>query len=533
MLLNEYYIAREDEQQFQTILATMISVAVALLGAIIVVFYQSCDLNPSDNCLRIRPIVYVALPFGPLVVLAYIGVLSNVASARSFYLRALERQLHEYADGTSMPLGPESPGSMNGRSLPVPMFMHLVHVVTSQRHGFLRYRYLTFLFYMAMAVMFFGVTATSLVLSKSGVLQGVMGLAYGVTTVVFLIVLWSGSVGGRGLWGRLIARLDEARKEPLVAHDPVPVPARLWAYLALPRPAELVAKGVFIPLTVAIAASVLARGHPPGILHVLVFVVAFEYFMYQARYMLNDIRNLDEDARDPLAEGRNRLPQPMSGSMLNVTLGVLLMRVLLWAVVVAWLWRFGLGAPLLISGIIIFLIAGLYEQLRDRVRASTKEGGENILGLGLGKPAIYIVVGFGYALRAVTGIWIGSAGGAGVAILALTVVSMSALGTMFVAMTWVVMGTSFIESLRVLPTEATDGGEQADLPHRCSPGLIDKSHYGPLLAQAGLLANPLKLAESVNGATSDRPFLRDSNRRLNTIWNIALVASAGCCSRST
>jgi hypothetical protein len=182
-----------------------------------------------------------------------------------------------------------------------------------------------------------------------------------------------------------------------------------------------------------------------------------------------------------------------------------------------------LGFPLLAAGIAILGIAGLYEGLRGRVRtdARTNPTGSNILASGFEKSAIYVVVGFGYALRTVAGMWIGGQGAVGVAVLLSTAVSMSAFGTMFVAMTWVIVGTSFVEPLRATPA----------FPTRCCAwSLIDKSHYGPLLASAGLLKAPLTLVARVTGATGERPFLNTQTRKLDATWNKAFLTGAAAAS---
>jgi hypothetical protein len=93
---------------------------------------------------------------------------------------------------------------------------------------------------------------------------------------------------------------------------------------------------------------------------------------------------------------------------------------------------------------------------------------------------------------------------------------MSAFGTMFVVMTWVIVGTSYIEPLPNIPRFPSQ---------RSAESLVNKSHYGPLLSRAGLLEAPLTLEATVAGATTERPFLEAKSSGLDAVWNKAFAIS--------
>src|SRR5207247_1468004 len=101
----------------------------------------------------------------------------------------------------------------------------------------------------------------------------------------------------------------------------------------------------------------------------------------------------------------------------------------------------------------------------------------------LSKSAVYVTVGFGYAIRASFGAWLAGHTLSAAWIGAIALLA-SFLGTMFVTMTWVLEGTAFIPSNEAAPAK------------RYREELRAKPHFGPLMHQAGLLEADAKPAAS-------------------------------------
>ncbi len=509
VLLNDYYIAREEEHAFQTVVTTLMSVAVALIGAIVVFIYNSCDLSRSKDCIHVQPWVYAALPLGPLVILSYLGVVANTATVRSYYMRALERELHELGGRHTTILEPDA------QPLLFPSFVHLIHPIVSQRRGLARYRFLAFTFYVAMGGLFFGLACTSLYLAGNLLWQVGAGLFYLTGTGVYLTVLWSGTVGGRELWWRLLERLPRMWAADL-ATEPVNVRG-LWSYLLLPR-ADAVVKWLFLPLAALLASW--TRQVSLNLGYLALFTIGFEYFVYQNRYVWNDLLDLVADARDPMRDSRNRFPQPVTQFSVVMTLIAAAVRFAGWIAVVRVLWHGPLGPALLWSGVAVLVISVPYEVARRRVAAETTDGA-SLVAATLAKRAVYLLVGLGYALRAAVGLWVGSAGAVGWWPLLAAVLAMRSFGTMFVTMTWVVVGTTFVDATgRVWPS------------HIAAEALVDRGHYGPLLRTSRIIATPLTIAPTVRSSRK-RPPLLARNRwssfwsRWNIVWNRNFITAAG------
>jgi hypothetical protein len=157
----------------------------------------------------------------------------------------------------------------------------------------------------------------------------------------------------------------------------------------------------------------------------------------------------------------------------------------------------------------ILAIMPIYEYLKGRIAAQVSV----FTRLNSTKIALYVVVGWGYAIRVATGLYVGRAGHLGVALLVLCLLLMAAFGSMFVLMTWALEGSSYV----------ADFGEPK---HRVYvTGLVVRGNLGALLAPAGLpLDHAYGSAFLPNDDLGSEPILRNCVRS-NQPWSVAAIAS--------
>lgn len=207
----------------------------------------------------------------------------------------------------------------------------------------------------------------------------------------------------------------------------------LLSYLLLPRPHE-VTKWLFMPIAFTVtawAAGSFARWQD------LIFTwIIFEYLIYQARYQVNDIRGISEEARNPVKLMRRRLPMARNPqTSIVASLIAVIFRVLM-AVLLAYILNL-LTAVMILIGITVAATV-IYEALRA-IRPRKK------LLTSANSVAIWISVGFGYAIRSGAGIWL-----AGHPLLttasALTMLFFAAYGIKVALQSWVLEAAAYCTS---------------------------------------------------------------------------------------
>jgi hypothetical protein len=175
----------------------------------------------------------------------------------------------------------------------------------------------------------------------------------------------------------------------------------LRSYLLLPRPGDLVKAGIF---PCAFVLGVLADGGTSGreVLRAAVIWFALELLIYQARYQWNDIRGFEADQRHPDRAARGRLPGPASRGREHKRASALaaLTRLALVAILALALSSLDLVVPLLVLAVAVFGLAALYEALRTGVTGRSDRVPPPVTA---GILAIWLVIGAGYAIRALAG----------------------------------------------------------------------------------------------------------------------------------
>lgn len=508
VLLLDYEMAREDERVNFNTQATMLSVAVALLAGIAALVSSTCQfqgidphLARTEDCTPVPPFVLAATPLVPLALFAFITMAGATATIRSYYTRALERELQANA-----PTFPEY-------GLPASSLVTLTSQLTSFRRGRIAYRLLATLV-LGCQVVLFGGFATYVVYLLDGGYAVAAGCFYGGCTAFIAREALSTSVGGRSLFQGLVAR-HMASRDPY-SLPPLPDPIRtdrsMSGYLLLPRPQDLV-KWLFVPATYGL--GLLATGRPSGegALRALVVFLVLEYLIYQARYQWNDIRGFYSDQSHEAAEDRRRLPGPveLAPQRFSVSFTVAGLRLVAALGVVLLLPGLHLGGTVLTLVLAVFGVAVLYEILRELESWSfaLQDTARRRLVVRL----LWLVVGTGYAIRGLTGLSLAVDLADHRPLTATTALTLAAFGVSFVAVTWSLEATVFAEvgadgKVR-WPEEDLPGRQHVlDLhtwlpPRASSDDVVEKGldHWRPLTERIRLSA-PHAVATVVAGAAA-------------------------------
>jgi hypothetical protein len=310
---------------------------------------------------------------------------------------------------------------------------------------------------------------------------------------------------------------EDVLEKPLPVVGERRVAGALVRYLFLPRVAE-VGKWVFLPSGIVVGALSTSDRMTWSSWDVVLFFVAFEFLLYQARYMWNDLRDFERDLLHPGASIRRRIPGPLSASReraAQVTAG-LVARIAI-ASAIFFILPDRLGTALACSGAAIFLLGFVYEYIKDRTRESDAlflgrpraEALTGITRLTPSKLALCLWVGTGYSLRIATGVWVG-AGGDPTLIGILVVAALGFFfGVMFVTMTWALEGTGYLA--------------------RCSyddlaVSLCSKGYLAPFLRQSGALART-NMAELPDPSVARQGILFRTGAAGSAIWRWSFLAS--------
>jgi hypothetical protein len=535
-LVTDYTVLREDRQSMDQVVAALISVAVALIGGLGAFLARTCKGTSLSCSPQIWPPIYGILPLVPLAVLAQFGSLANVHTIRSYYTRAVEEQLQMLASSPEIRYRDSAP-------IRLPNFSQLVDRMVSQRRGrgFLRYQFLVLVMYLTIGVLFIGVTIWCLFLTRPLWFRIAMGLFYALSLAVLIRVLWAGTVGGHALWKDLTRHYSgqSTEEQELRRHRQG---RSLSSYLLLPRPGELLVKGGIIPLAWALSSLATGEFRIKHVWQVILLTLIFEVVFYQARYVINDLHGLRIDSRYSKFKKQIRFPQPARRIDVQISILTVAGRVILAILLAASLLDPRLQQAIVVAGGAVFLHSAAYELLRHKV--SPNKPGHDLLRMTIGRMSILTLVGVGYAIRACLGLFLGDDGNTDWLLLGYAALMMTALGSMFVAMTWAIDGITQVvphdarDATRLLAmslgsSERPSSFSERPLTHRYRKSLEEMSHIAPLLQQAELLdkrSGVIRATSAPAPANNEDDLLR-TRRSLEQIsgltwWNTMLVIAA-------
>jgi hypothetical protein len=409
ILTSDYEATRDDQRQAYTRQAAVLSAGIAVFAA----FYYLTAENRSY--LLERPLLAFALPLAPfLIAQTYIWYEIDTV-LRGYYVRALERAIQERI---SVP-------STLGTGVNFPSIGYLSYIVAAPRHYGWQVFVLNTFGWVAVVVLFGG-SAVLALLS----LPNIVDRIYAIAVYAFMAVLLIG-VARQTLFRRarkyfvgVFARYPSVFEEPIDRQVNTPAEgllANAVRYLLMPRLAELVKWGTFLASWALslIAYAIASNGTVPFAFSALVaalYLLIFEYLMYQARYQWNDIRGVEQERMHVSREGRKRLPDGYE----RLSFAVMVVRILTACYLVDLICRAGVeiagstplvvppevALPIIYSVIALpFIIAIPYELLREVSDRSLATGRSVAAPV---RYAIYLLVGLGFAIRVVIGVEIGT-----------------------------------------------------------------------------------------------------------------------------
>jgi 4-hydroxybenzoate polyprenyltransferase len=429
VLMQDYSMAREDDRTFFNIQAAITGVAVALLALIAALVSDTCKLNRYAGCTEPPEIFLAGAPAIPLGVLALLQTFGASSAVRTYYMRALEKEIREYS---KTPLAQLAPVANIGPA----SYAGILAEVTTLRRGRGGYRFLAVLI-MLIAFFTFGGLTVYIALNLSSAYRIGMFIGYGIAFAILFANVASVTLGARQTFIRIAkqysARQNTSMFEVAAAGSGSGSAGErsLASYLIFPRPEDWV-KWIFIPFAFVLVSWGRGGGYNWGAM--LTALLITEYLVYSARYQWNDIRGLKDDLHHPQSTARSRLPgnEPprharfVVGSSLSVAflrliaalaLGVMLHQTLAVVVLVC----------------VVFGVAIAYESLRQ-AEADSETAAR----------MLWIIVGVGYAVRFMVGLY--ASGEPLNSALALVGTAYAyAFGVMFVLVTWTLEGTSFCD----------------------------------------------------------------------------------------
>ncbi|MEU6020829.1 hypothetical protein [Micromonospora sp. NBC_01739] len=488
VLISDYEMARDDERSFVGTMAALIGVAVALATAVVAAVSQTCTAGQKEECFPVHDAVLAATPLPTLAVLAYMQMIGIVATMRSYYMRAIEKELQTYAVDPLVAVPALRPASLIG----------VTTEIISLRRGRLAFRLLSLLIYFCVVVVFGGL-AVYVALRLNQPWQLIMFLIYGLFALLFTVEVMATAVGGNSLFFRYTTKYASRTLAFDRPGPPFEGERRLWSYLLVPRTADWV-KWIMVPALggLLVWAGSLRLGSDDLITAVVV-IVALEVFVYPARYQWNDIIGLADDVAHPARRARKRLPVGNSGETMrrNVRRSAVaaLARV---ALALGGGAFFGLWWVMTCLTGAVFGVAVLYEALRRRPASERPEQTTSVT------VAIWLAVGLGYVLRATVACWLVGLG-VNDARTWLVAGAFGAFGVMFVTLTWALEASSYCRDvggeIQYAPELRAKPQCAALLPYTGKPVARGRHHKSqadcggkPLLEKRGRLISPWNIA---------------------------------------
>lgn len=415
-LMYAYEIERQEDTSYRTMQATFVSLALtaaAVLGNLLTrvcgVFEQGVSpTNDGPTCIEVPPGFLAAMPLLLLAFFAYLASNGLRATIRSYYLRALEREIATELGPDAARLASFKPAGRPATrplelSFPRSSELSLIASATSVRRPGVA-RVFGLLAFAVIILSFIGFVA---IIFAAVDLQYKL-LMVGVYLPMSLLILGQAKIateGGRRYFQRAVWALNNSLERDLHPADPpVRKTVSLRRYLLLPRPDALLKTFIppvtFLMVTAAVGVPWSQAGRQ--FWWVVYGTLVFELLVYQARYQLNDIRGLSEDLDNHAAEVRSRLPvgkTPASQYFAIRTSQAVIAVRLYAAFALAWFFPNGLRALSYAAFVAVIVLTIAYEALKWTYNRSVPSGLQVLRTAG-----IYLLAWAGYALRGLFGV---------------------------------------------------------------------------------------------------------------------------------
>jgi hypothetical protein len=433
ILLAEYHNVRDDARTASSIFAALAGVVIVVVAGATALLFGTRQFDELPNW------VFAVLPALPVILAAYGVIAGTGVVMRTYYARAIERELQLMNSPVRLGLQSE-----RRKKLPVPSWMHLeIMVGGAPGRSDMLQSALWQIVTGGLYLLLFGLVVLPIVRIRPLPLLVVATLSYGSAFVLIIRAGVRNTQRGYELWASLVNNLDDAIARPLWGRPRGPGMRIPIKYLLLPRPNDLV-KMFLIPGTALLAwASTSSNTLTWPLISAVVFWLSFEIIAYQGRYLYNDVRDRFLDRKHPDPDRANRFPLWQSNDpdkALRVAFYSFLTRCVIALAIGLYLWNTDarLGFWYLGSLVALMIYSYLYERRRDLTTSKPPSRRRGWLPL-------WLLVGCGYGLRLMVGWVLGARDATGLE-LALVGLAGLTLGLAFVTMTWALEATTLVGS---------------------------------------------------------------------------------------
>lgn len=412
LLLRDYEQSREDERQGSAAFSNLLAAALASAFAALVILYQ----RPEDSDVQVGFWISVIAPVAILLPTVYAGLIGAISTARSYYLRVLE---DEISKGMQELCGEDSLELTYSDELKFPAFSSVTFttVRASPKHG----KGVSGWFLTFVAVVFSGANimmlniAYNAMLAVSSLWANVYFFAYLVVIVMLAKHVYDIGLNGRAYFVETAKEVRKRREDGFEVTKETYEELRqklnreTMAFFGgadtlklFPKPDDLVKIAHEVTGATLACLFLYQRTEifltPRRFLVLIIFLLFFEGFVYQTRYIVNDILGAKEETLLLSRDRRSRLTSDDVESVFAASRNLVL-RVILIVLAVLPIFYMGLHVVYLMGLVFLAALTLCYELCRNRL-GSTKS--ESIVQKGL-IAEVYLLVSMGEPLRILVG----------------------------------------------------------------------------------------------------------------------------------
>lgn len=382
-LLHEHGVLSQRDNNVLAASIALAGVGAVIVGAVLLTVPDICSSSATqvENCIKAnRQWQYLMVPLPLLALFSILTVLAIVANSTAQMLHKVERTLW---DRIGVKLPPETSRGER-HPLPVPSGSTMSSLLVSFRPARATRSYRR-----AMRI-YFVVVAAVLVAPVIALLERVDPIWQVTAALLYgppLLLVLNAFLRANGRNRRALRDAAEAAEElnvwPRVDSVAAPTPPShssgspcpatsdrpLWKYLLLPRKIDLLLKSFATLLGMALVTIVVDGWRSIGwseIGSALLVLTAFEFLLYQGRYILNDLRDLGVDELHPMKEQRGRSSAGGTAGAF-ARLAVATLRVAGW-LAIAVLVGGHTGHVLLRYGLLVLVLMLLYDNFSEFAR---------------------------------------------------------------------------------------------------------------------------------------------------------------------
>lgn len=463
----------------------LVGVGALVVGALLLSLPELCSPGVvNDSCFdRSSQWLYLLIPLPSLALGAIVTFLAIISNTASQIMHKVEKAIWRHID-YAIP-----PDRLRGEQhiMPIPSSSTLWSLLLSPRRARSTRVYrlsMNLLIVIMAAVLILPVLAAMRSLDPH--LKALAALIYVPLFLVFLATFIRVNLPHRRALKDAMAAagdldiLPEPRLLPLKTttqqdqSDNNPPRKRGSLCLIVPRPQELLLKSWVITLGMIVGRASVYGFSSIGLSELgtgFVALTAFEFCLYQARYMFNDIRDRNTDAGRAYADERGRCTKPSLG----IRLLVIIVRIALW-LSLTYILGGHTGHTLRVFGIAVLAAMLPYDNFADY--AKTRQVVHPAAAPYWIARVRVLLGGPGYAIRALAGLAIGS--GLPLPLL----ISLCIGGTFFAA-----------ESSNIAMGWVLEASAEIDMHGRARPSLLQRLHIAALGREAGILTPDMRIED--------------------------------------